>query len=160
MQTKTLFTLCFAFVATTIFVQAQTPLTGTWKRAEYYYESKDTSYTLADLPEGLLLFTEQYYSMVVLIPGVERPDLKGVPTSQITMEQADALFRSLIAQSGTYKIDGSSITLKPIVAKRPDFMDGSYVSNSEYKYEQDTLWQIRKNEAMGWIARTKWTRVE
>lgn len=161
MQTKTLFTLCFAFFAMTTFMQAQTPLTGTWKRAEFYFQSKDTSFTLTDFPEGLLLFTEEYYSMVVLIPGAERPDLKGVPTSQITTEQADAIFRSLIAQSGTYKMDGSNVTLKPIVAKRPDVMDGT-LSIAEFKYEKDTdtLWLIRQNEEMGWMSRQKWTRVE
>lgn len=159
MNLKTLILSCLVFTSFTT-VLCQNSIQGAWKRSELHVKSPDTSFVMTDLPAGLFMFTEKHYSMMYVIPRADRPDIKGIPDRDVTTEQAEAIFRSIVAQSGTYEVAGSNLTLRPVVAKRPDVMAGDVVNNLEYKIEKDALWILRTSSDGASMSQEKWVKVE
>ncbi len=84
---------------------------------------------------GLYIFTADYYS-AVFAPG---PDtrIKSEVSFQPTPEEMVAQYESIIVNTGTYEIDGSTVTFRPIIAKSPGFVGGHQMST--FRVEGDTL---------------------
>ena len=84
---------------------------------------------------GLYIFTADYYS-AVFAPG---PDLriKAEVSFQPNPEEMVAQYESIIVNTGTYEIDGSTVTFRPIIAKSPGFVGGHQTST--FRVEGDTL---------------------
>ncbi len=84
---------------------------------------------------GLYIFTADYYS-AVFAPG---PDLriKAEVSFQPNPEEMVAQYESIIVNTGTYEIDGSTVTFRPIIAKSPGFVGGHQMST--FRVEGDTL---------------------
>lgn len=84
---------------------------------------------------GLYIFAEEHYS-AVYAPGAE-PRTKSAVSFTPTTDEMVAQYQSVIVNSGTYEIDGSSFTLRPMIAKSPGFV-GGYLAGT-FSLSGDTL---------------------
>jgi len=138
LKVLTLLVLC----TTVISAQSSTKKTieGVWKVTEIIVTGANASNVATPQP-GLFIFAKKYYS-VMWVPGNQPRSLfKG---DSPTDEEKIAAYDSFVANSGTYEVDGSTLTLHPMVARSPNFM-ASGVSKSELRIEGTTLWLTQKN---------------
>ena len=115
--------------------QAQTddnPLAGAWRITEASVTSPDTSYTDTDPQPGLYLFLDRHYS-TLLVPGPERASF----TDETTDAERLAAYENFIANTGTYTVSDSTLTLQHIVTKFPNVMSGTLTYT--YQVEGNTL---------------------
>ncbi len=84
---------------------------------------------------GLYIFADGYYS-AVYAPGTE-PRLKSEVSFQPTPEEMVAQYETIIVNTGTYEISGSTVTFRPIIAKSPGFVGGHQMST--FRVDGDTL---------------------
>lgn len=110
------------------------PLEGAWQRVTETYLGPDTSWTIRGPQPSLYLFTKNYYSMM-WVPGTKP---RNRLTSDAPLERLSA-FESFRANSGTYKVRDSAVTVHPVVARIPNLVD---VPSLTYVYRTrgDSLW--------------------
>ena len=123
--------------------QAQTddnPLAGTWRITAASVTSPDTSYTDTDPQPGLYLFLDRHYS-TVLVPGPERASF----TDETTDAEMLAAYENFIANTGTYTVSGSTLTLQHIATKFPNAMSDTLTY--AYQVEGNTLHLTLSNAA-------------
>lgn len=107
---------------------------GVWQVKEIARQGD--SGKIADKPfPSIFIFTPHHYSMVwVFGAEPQRPFAeRWNPTDDEKIER----FNSMVVNSGTYEIDGSTLTAHPIVARIPDFVGGKLIC--EYHIEKDTM---------------------
>ena len=134
----TLLVLC----TTVVSAQSSTkkPIEGVWKVTEIVVTGANAS-NVANPQPGLFIFAQKHYS-VMWVPGDQPRSLfKG---ESPTDEEKIAAYDSFVANSGTYEVDGATLTLHPMVARSPNFM-ASGVSKSQLRIEGTTLWLTQKN---------------
>lgn len=89
----------------------------------------------APLP-GFFSFAERHYSMT-WSPGRERlPD--NVRTWFPTDEEKTAQHDAIIVNAGTYELTDSILTVRPLVAKTPEYVGG--LGRYSWRVVADTLW--------------------
>lgn len=110
------------------------PLEGAWQRVAETYLGPDTSWTIRGPQPSVYLFTKNYYSMM-WVPGTKP---RGRLTSGAAVERLWA-FESFRANSGTYEVRDSVVTVHPVVARIPNLVD---VPSLTYVYRTrgDSLW--------------------
>jgi hypothetical protein len=124
-------------------LSAQPSLEGAWEMAEFHLTGPDTSYTIHDPQPSLYVFLGRHYSLMH-VPG-DQPRARfggGEPTLgslQPTNAEKLAAYDSLIANAGTYEASEGTLTLRPIVAKNPNLMDGGTLKYG-YHFEDEVLW--------------------
>ena len=86
-------------------------------------------------PSGLVLFTEGYYSWMVI------PQPRELFTDPRNATDAEWLTAcgGITANSGTYEVSGSAVRLQVLAAKHPNAMAMQQVATFEYSIEDDTL---------------------
>lgn len=129
-----------------------TALAGAW-RIEEDITTGSVARTIKDPQPGLYLFTGKHYSMLYIDSGNPRPETKpGSSDSELV-----ASWRPVQAQSGTYEISGTTLTVHPVVAKETGAMTpGSYFKYS-FKLEGSTLELTQIGSSRGPAAHP-WTR--
>lgn len=105
---------------------------------------------------SVYIFTRNHYS-IMFVPGEEpRPETSST-VAELTEEQMLGSFRTFVANSGTYEMEGNLITTSVIVARVPGYM--SVTSEYQYRIEQGTLWLTQVNDE-GVETLTKLMRLE
>ena len=134
-------------------------LLGAWKQTEYSFTSTDTSFTIKSPQPSLHIFGTKYYSFMY-VTGNEPRSLMAddANRSTITDEQMRSIFMPFVANSGTYELDGTSLTTRPTVALWPNFMTGGSATY-EYKIDGATLLLTRTSDT-GTKRQYKLTRLE
>ena len=120
-------------------VAAGPSLEGVWKRVEVVVpEGQPNAGThTTDVQPSLEIFTKSHYSIVFVQSYAPRPALSDKPTDA---EQL-AAFQPFGATSGTYKLDGATLTLTAIVAKSPNGMTGQPNANPiVIEWAGDDVW--------------------
>ena len=128
---------------------AQPPLVGAWSVTDYSAVDADgTEANVAGPQPSLYLFLEGYYSIMFvsedgsLTPRSEARQLYAdeawPPETPPTDADKVAAYDSFIANSGSYEVSESSLTMDPIVAKDPNFMANGSVTFG-YEVDGDTL---------------------
>ena len=138
---------------------AQGKLEGVWKGTEITLTAPKPQ-TITSLQPGLMIFTKKYYSFVAISGDKPRPDL---PQKDATDAQKVAVWTPFMATAGTLEVKGSTVTLKPIVAKDPNGMAPGNFMTADFKVEGNTLILILKSNQTGPIANpitAKMTRLE
>jgi hypothetical protein len=127
---------------------------GAWKPVETVVDSgPDRGRHATDVQPGLLIFTKRHYSMTFVQGFKARP----LPSDSATNEQLGLLFVPFTANAGTYRRNGSTLTLSPTVAKNPAVMAGKPISVN-VRIKGDTMWATPAGAFAG--SRTTWVRVE
>ena len=156
----------FLLLTCASFAQTKGPIEGVWKISAIVIPAKNSTEkdtTLTNPQPGLIIFTKGYYSTVVVHE--ERPAVAAAKDPQ-NMTDAEKLalytqWKPFTANSGTYQINGSTITRKSIVAKNANAMTRGAPNIQEFKLEDpNTLWLLPTAGAPANEPRIKLTRLE
>lgn len=95
------------------------PLVGVWSVTVM---NAGSDHAIDPAQPGLYIFTDGYYSAVYSRGADPRP----VPAAAFdpTIEEKVAQYDTLIVNTGSYETHGSTITLRPMIAKSPEFVGG------------------------------------
>ena len=116
--------------------ESETPaneLQGVWSLTAS--DPGDGSPAIDPSQPGLYIFAEGYYS-AVFAPGAE-PRVPAETAFEPTDDEMVAQHRSIIVNTGTYEVSGSTVTYRPVIAKSPAFVGGH--STAEFRVEGDVL---------------------
>ena len=108
------------------------PLVGVWLVATLTRPDRET---IDPAGPGQFIFANGRYSAVYSLGAEERPHAAAGfnPTADEKVTQYD----TIIVNSGIYEVNGSELTLRPIVAKTPEYAGGS--STMEFRIDGDIL---------------------
>ena len=128
---------------------------GVWKPVEIIIkEDSAVSRHTTDVQPGLAIFTAHHYSMTVVRGFAPRP----LPSAQPTDEELARLWRSFVANAGTYSLKDSTLSLTATVAKSPVVMSGASRTIRVHMVA-DSLWTIAQDPD-GAELKAKWVNVE
>ncbi len=141
------------------FAQTKSSIEGVWKITEWIESGK----TNTNPQPGLIIFTKGYYSVAMLM-GPPRTD--SIPSDmgrEVTDAEKIGLFEQwkwFVGISGSYEVKGSTVLLRPIVAKTTWDIDKQ--TEPEFKLDgSNTLWLIPTAKGARNVGlRIKLTRLE
>ena len=110
-------------------------LQGVWRMEEIETTDSDGNPNNFQAQPGQFIFTNSHYS-VVFVPS-EAPRTPPTKRWEPTAEEMVAEHRSIIVNSGTYELSGTQVTLRPVIAKAPEFVGG--FEKLEYQVDGDRL---------------------
>ena len=150
-----------ALLTTTAGAQLKpTPLTGTWRITGAKSTGADAR-TVTNPQPGLLIFTGNHYSTLVITSDQPRAPIANA--AKATAAELLATWGPFNAASGTYEISGSTLTLRPEVAKNPQVMAPGADQIFRFQIEGNTLTTITVRNVNGAVANPitrTYTRVE
>lgn len=111
------------------------PVAGAWSVASYSVTDSAGTTALAVQP-SLYIFAERHYSMM-RVTGEGPRTLSA--TESVTDAERLAAYNTFIANTGTYEISDSTLTIHPVVARSPNFMAGGS-DRYTFRVGGDTLW--------------------
>jgi len=146
--------------ASAAFAQTKSSVEGVWKVTEWIEDGK----TNTNPQPGLIIFTRGYYSVAILMA----PRTDSIPSEmgrQVTDAEKIGLFEQwkwFVGISGSYEVKGTTMVLRPIVAKTTWDMNRQTPSEPEFKLEgSNTLWLIPTQKGARNVGlRMKLTRLE
>ena len=142
-MTRTLKALLILTVFSTMLLAqtaAKKSIEGVWKVAEIVITGAGASNVTSPQP-SLFIFSRGYYSMMSIPGNQPRALFKAEdPTSQ----EKIVAFDSFIANTGTYEVAASTLTIRPMVARYPNFMAGGF-DKYQFRIEGNTLWLTEKS---------------
>jgi len=109
------------------------PLRGVWSMTAV--APGDGSAVIDPSQPGLYIFAEGYYS-AVYAPGAE-PRVPSANPFEPSADEMVAQHESIIVNTGTYEVSGSTITFRPVIAKSPGFVGGH--ATSGFAIDGDSL---------------------
>ena len=115
--------------------QSTPSIQGVWRVTEVTTTGPNASTDTSPQP-GLYIFTRKHYS---LVRDSSMNPRMAIDSRNVTAPDALAAFGPFIAQSGTYDMSGTTLTVTPVVAKFP--ANGNYTP-SRWSFElegDDTL---------------------
>jgi hypothetical protein len=128
---------------------------GVWRPAEIIITNDSgTSRHTTDVQPGLAIYTARHYSMTAVQGFAPRP----LPSAQPTDEELVRLWRSFVANAGTYSLKDSTLSITPTVAKNPAIMSGA-TRTIRVHVVADSMWTTVR-EADGAELKAKWVNVE
>ncbi len=113
---------------------SESPLEGAWSIASIHVSGPDSAANTTVQP-NLFLFGEKHYSMMRATGNQPRTL---AATNSPTDAEKLAAYNSFIANSGTYEVADSTLTIHPVVARSPNYMGGSDIYH--FRISGDTLW--------------------
>ena len=108
-----------AFAGVSVVAQSKPSIQGAWRVAERTTTGPEGAANKNPQP-SLWIFTAKHYSMMQDNAAKPRPMLALPPAGNLTEPQMVALYQDwapVQANSGTYEISGSTLMLRPVVAK-------------------------------------------
>jgi hypothetical protein len=111
------------------------PLEGGWLVVDVRFGDGGEHTGIMRAQPGQFIFTPTRYAAVWVTQ--TEPRALSASHFQPTPDEIIAHYRSVAANSGTYEVSGSRITIRPIVAKLPDFAGGQLTY--EYRIDGDML---------------------
>ncbi len=110
---------------TTVLVEqgsARKPIEGVWKVTTIVVTGADAS-NIPNAQPGVVIFTPTYYSMMYVTGSQPR---KPFNAENPTNDEKIAAYDSFVANTGTYDVSGTTLTLHPIVVRNPGLMAGGF----------------------------------
>jgi len=111
------------------------PLEGAWSIVSISGSGPDSAANTMVQP-SLYLFGDRHYSMM-RVTGNQPRTLAA--TDSVTDAEKLAAHDSYVANSGTYEIADSTLTIHPVVARSPNFMSGGS-DKFTFRVSGDTMW--------------------
>ena len=108
-------------------------LQGVWSMSAMNPGGGET--TIDPSQPGLFIFTGAHYSAVYSPGGRPRP--RSATSFSPTSEEKVAQFDTIIVNTGTYEVSGSTVTFRPLVARSPEFVGGQSTMN--FQIDGDVL---------------------
>ena len=119
----------------------ESPLEGAWSVVSISVTGTDSAANTTVQP-SLFLFDDRHYSMM-RVTGNQPRTLAAADS--VTNAEKLAAYDSFVANTGTYEVMDSTITIHPVVARSPNFMSGG---SDKYVFRVigDTLWLSNNND--------------
>lgn len=118
--TGVLFALLTMMPATVHAQEEENPLKGAWVMQQGDVVVTSEGDTLHNVQPALFIFTDTHYSMTIVPDTAHRAMFSEDPTNAERLEAFD----NFVANAGRYEVQGDEITIRPYVAKNPNFMAG------------------------------------
>lgn len=109
------------------------PLQGVWSMTAY--TPGNGGATIDPSQPGLVIFTEGHYSQIFSPAGEPRP--LAAASFNPTSEEKVAQYDTIIVNTGSYEVSGSTLTFRPMIARSPEFVGGQSVM--DFQIDGDTL---------------------
>ena len=119
---------------------ARKPIEGVWKVTEIVVTGAGAS-TISNPQPGLFIFAKGHYSMMYVPNSQPRALFKA---EEPTKEEKIPAFDSFVGNTGPYEISGSTLTIRPMVARYPNFMAGGF-DKYQFRIEGNTLFLTEKS---------------
>ena len=119
---------------------AKQSIEGVWKVSEIVVTGAGAS-TISSPQPGLFIFTRSHYS-IMYVPGGKPRTLKKAEAA--TTDEKVAAFDSFLANAGAYELAGSTLTIRPIVARDPNYMVGGF-NKYQFRIDGNTLTLTNKS---------------
>jgi hypothetical protein len=134
--------LLVTMLATMLAAQSSSrgPLEGAWKVAEIVVTGADASNTPNPQP-GLSIFTRTHYSFL-WVPGNQPRTL--FRAEDPSNEEKIMAFDSFVGNTGTYEVSGTTLTIRPMVARFPNCMGGAFM-RYQFRVDGNTLSLTQKS---------------
>ena len=170
MKSRTSLTvLCLCVLGSSISAQPRGPLEGVWRVAELIFPETSPFVrpggprVITDPEPSLIIFTGRYYSRMTIEEPRQPVNAQPNPRNATDPEKL-ALYeqwRPLSASAGTYDLNGSTVTLRTIVAKNVAPANGYVAVRWEIKLENsDTLWIMPPPQRAASEPRARLVRLE
>ena len=141
--------------------QSRSPLQGVWKVLDVSFRVPGADWTVATPPYlSIYIFTPKHYSYMFTPGAGPRRLFAGDPNQPSDAEKV-AAYDSIVAGSGTYILEGTTLTMTTILHKNPNEMTGEPLRYS-VEIDSNRLRMTIANPpfAPGRERRTVLTRVE
>lgn len=112
----------------------QPPLVGAWSIVSIRVTGPDSANTTVQ--PSLYLFGDRHYSMMRVTGN--QPRTLSAKYNDTDAEKL-AAYDSFVANTGTYEVADSTLTIHPTVARSPNFMSGGS-DKYDFRVSGDTLW--------------------
>jgi Lipocalin-like domain len=119
---------------------AKQAIEGVWKVSEIVVTGAGAS-TISSPQPSLFIFTRSHYS-IMYVPGSKPRALKKAEAA--TTDEKIAAFDSFVANAGAYELAGSTLTIRPIVARDPNYMVGGF-NKYQFRIDGNTLTLTNKS---------------
>ena len=113
-------------------VPARGPLEGVWQLTEAVVTGANPTTTTQP---GLVIFAKMHYSFVRVPSSGSRTLFKA---ENPTNEEKITAYDSINANTGTYEASGSTLTLRPVIARVPNFAAGG-LQTYQFQIDGNTL---------------------
>ncbi len=113
----------------------QSALEGAWSVASIHVTGPDSAANTTVQP-SLFLFGDKHYSMMRVTGN--QPRALAAKDSFTDAEKL-AAYNSFVANTGTYEVADSTLTIHPVVARSPNYMSGGS-DKYHFRVSGDTLW--------------------
>ena len=126
-QAKLMLMIAMFLAATAGIAQGQSPVDGAWQITKEVKVRDGETTTIKNPQPSLYILRDGHYSATRVMGDESRPLMgEGANRSTITDEQVRAIFTPYLSNSGVFELHGDSLTVRPIVALWPDFMEGGF----------------------------------
>ena len=151
MKIRTVVSVALLVAAASVVSRAQTApsLQGVWRITESVTTGANAE-TNRNRQPGLYMFTKEHYSVMFVRGTAARKDF-GTAKDPAKLTDAEKMARyeawdPFTANSGTYSVNGDTLTFRPLVSKSPAVMAGA-PTERKFSIEGNTLTIITKSAA-------------
>jgi hypothetical protein len=152
-----------------VLAQSKSSIQGVWRPIEVTVTNPNPG--PAALPKGthtaiqpgLLIFTGKHYSQILDTAAKPRPIEPFKTPGKATLEELQTRWGPFQANSGSYEVSGSTLTLRQMVAKNPAIQGGKNFTRYTIQLDGNNLWTTPVENASGKVenpATVKYVRVE
>jgi hypothetical protein len=120
--------------------KAPGPLEGVWREAEIVVTGANPS-SIPNPQPSLYIFTSAHYAMLGTVGDKPRQLHKALDA---TNDEKIAAYNSFFGNAGTYEVAGDTVTIRPVVARMPNFMAGGS-QKLQFRLDGETLWLTGKS---------------
>ncbi len=130
------------------------PLQGAWHLVEVWGSNPtEGEWRTTTVQPSVYLFQDGYYSIAAVGGDEKRPQMKeGATRAGLTAEEAASVWIRYTSNSGRYELAGDQLTIRPIVALWPNFMEGGSVIYT-FAMEGERLHLWSSDEGTTWHGR-------
>jgi hypothetical protein len=130
------------------------PLQGAWHLVEVWgSDSASGEWRTTSVQPSVYLFLNGYYSIAAVGGNEKRPQMKEDATrAGLTAEEAASVWIPYTSNSGRYEMAGDQLTIRPMVALWPNFMEGGSATYT-FTMEGERLHLWTSGEGTSWHAR-------
>lgn len=129
-------------------------LQGAWQAVEVWgTDSTSGEWRTTSVQPSVYIFRDGYYSIASVSGDDKRPLMKeGATRGGLTAEEAASIWIRYTSNSGRYELTGDQLTIRPIVALWPNFMEGGSTTYT-FTMEGERLHLWTSGEGTSWHAR-------
>jgi len=118
------------------------PLHGVWSMSQLSPGGGEP--TINPAQPGVFIFTEGHYSSVYSLGDQARQ--RSAVSFSPTPEEKVAQYDTILVNTGTFEVNGSTITFRPLLAKSPEYVGGQ--GTMEFQIDGDVL-TLRQQSVVG-----------